>query len=618
MNELFRFDSQLKKYKQPFGAVVCGEQVKLSAYALRTDVLAVTLIMFSEYDGTQLHFKMQWSGLEGGYDVFEAEFNASENPGIFWYCFKLDTVDGRSVFFGKNGVQHDINNVLSFQLTVSAKSYTTPSWFCEGVTYHVFVDRFFRASSSPRLTEDPYFRVHTDTAETPHFRPNEQGVVENRDIYGGNLAGIVEKLPYLESLGVKTIYLSPVFEAWSNHKYNTADYKKIDSHFGDEGELKKLCRAAKKLGMRVILDGVFSHTGSDSLYFNREGRYGEGVGAWRDTQSPYRPWFDIDNNGNYSSWWGIDTLPQVNELNNEYQNFIINDEDSVIAHWMRAGVSGWRLDVADELPDEFISKLKKRAVSEKRDALIIGEVWEDASTKKAYGVNKTYFTDGVLDGVMNYPLKNAILDFLCGRMTAKAMKTALLSLVENYPLVSQRCLMNIIGTHDTVRAVNELSVGSLHNTSKEFRAERSLDENELKTGKTRLRQAAVIQYMFPGSPCIYYGDEIGMQGFEDPFNRRYFTWNDMDEELLSFYRKLGKIKACEPCMNNGSFSFLYARGDIVAISRGKVFAFVNRGGRAALFSVPEGFECVLENGGCKVKHGKLKIPPYSCCVLIKK
>lgn len=615
MEKLFIFDSQSEKYKVPFGAIKCGECVKLSASALCTEVASVKLITFSEYTGEKKENEMLWETRNGVYDTYSIEWTEFINPGIFWYWFAFRTVDGETLYFGKNGISDNENNVSSFQLTVASRDYTTPSWFSEGVTYHVFVDRFYRASASPDMPEDNYFAVHKDKAEMPYFKPNSKGVVENRDIYGGNLAGVIEKLPYLESLGVKTIYLSPIFEAWSNHKYNTADYKKVDSHFGDERVLSDLCREAKKYGMRVILDGVFSHTGADSIYFNREGRYGENTGAWNDKNSPFRNWFDIDENGKYSSWWGIDTLPQVNELNCDYTDYIINSEDSVIAHWMRNGVSGWRLDVADELPDEFIRQLKERARKENKDAIVIGEVWEDASTKKAYGVNKRYFTDGVLDGVMNYPLKNCILDFLCSRIGAEQAKSALMSVVENYPEISRRCLMNIIGTHDTVRAVNELSVGNLSYESKEFRAMRTLDENELKLGKARLRQAAILQYMFPGSPCIYYGDEIGMQGFEDPFNRRFYTWDNVDEDLLGFYRALGRIKTGNKCMNSAAFRVEYAKDDFLAVSRGQVKAFINRGGKCKLFKISDGIKIELACGNCRIKNGKLFLGSNSSCIL---
>ena len=615
MEKLFIFDSQSKKCKKPFGAIKCGECVMLSASALCTEVVSVKLVVFSEYDKKRDEYEMPWQGREGIYDAYGISLDGFKESGILWYWFALNTVDGKTLWFGKNGIVDNENNISSFQITVASCEYTTPSWFSEGVTYHVFVDRFYRASTSPELTEDAFFAVHKDKAELPYFKPNSKGVVENRDIYGGNLEGVIEKLPYLDSLGVKTIYLSPIFEAWSNHKYNTADYKKVDSHFGDEKILSGLCRAAKKYGMRVILDGVFSHTGSDSIYFNKERRYGENTGAWNDKNSPFRSWFDIDENGNYPSWWGIDTLPQVDELNRDYTDYIINGKDSVIAHWMRAGVSGWRLDVADELPDEFIEQLKARARKEDMEALVIGEVWEDASTKKAYGVSKKYFTDGVLDGVMNYPLKNCILDFLCGRISAKQAKGALMSIVENYPDISQRCLMNIIGTHDTVRATNELSVGNLAHKSKDFRATRVLDEKELALGKARLRQAAILQYMFPGSPCIYYGDEIGMQGFEDPFNRSFYTWDNVDEELLEFYRSLGKIKTGNKCMSTAPFSVDYAEGDFLAVSRGNVHAFVNRGEKCKMFKVSDELETVVVHGECLLSSGKLFLGSKSSCIL---
>lgn len=619
MDNLFLFNPQEREYKTPFGAVRCGEKIRISSKMCRTWVCDAELLVFSEKTGEDKCMPMVWDRKEKDMDVYVCELSADDTAGVFWYCFKVHTLDGNVVFCGKNGMVNELQSVQRYQLTVCSKNYVTPSWFSEGVTYHVFVDRFFRDSGSEKLSDDDFFYVHSDSSEAPFFKPNEKGEVENRDIYGGNIKGITEKLSYLETLGVKTIYLSPVFEAWSNHKYNTADYKKIDSHFGTEEDLSSLCKEAKKCGMRVILDGVFSHTGSDSIYFNREGRY-DNDGAFGNPDSKYREWFDFWENGKYSSWWGIDTLPQVNELASSYQDYIINDDDSVIAHWMRAGVSGWRLDVADELPDEFIGNLKTRALQENSEALVIGEVWEDASTKKAYGVNKTYFTDGVLDGVMNYPLKNAILSFLRREISAKHICDDLNSLVENYPDVSQRCLMNIIGTHDTVRVLNELSVGNLSGLSKEERAERELSEPEMKIGKTKLRQAAVMQYMFPGSPCIYYGDEIGMQGFEDPFNRRYFTWGNVDSELLEFYRKLGKIKADFKSLQNGEFTADFFGDDVLVLKRacdtnGSVISLVNRGEKTKLFKIPENFKIVLESGRCICKNGIFRLPESSCCII---
>ncbi len=616
MNGIFVFDPKLEKFKRPFGALRCGEKAYLSAYALYTEIKRVCVVLFSEYKREEVRFFLEWASREQEYDVLGVELDIFSFPDVFRYHFELETLDGNVLFCGKGGISDRYDAVEKYQITVFSEKYETPSWFSEGVTYHIFVDRFFRSQKSPVLEGDEYFYVHKDKSETPMYLPNDNGVVENRDIYGGNIEGIIEKLPYLEALGVKTIYLSPIFEAWSNHKYNTADYKKIDPHFGDDDSLKKLCNEGKKRGIKVILDGVFSHTGSDSLYFNREGRYGENNGAFRDRNSPFREWYDIDENNNYTSWWGIDTLPQVNELNESYLKFITGENDSVISHWMNCGISGWRLDVADELPDEFISKLRERARRENPEALVIGEVWEDASTKMAYGVNKTYFTEGVLDGVMNYPLKNAILDFLCYRIDAKGLSEAIQTLLENYPPDSLQSLMNILGTHDTVRVINELSVGSLGHTSKEYRSTYILSPQERALGRRRLYLAAVLQYMFPGSPCIYYGDEISIEGFEDPFNRRFFTWGDMDVGLLSFYRNLGKIKASEHSLHGKSrLTVKYAARDVIVLARGQLVAIINRGAKSRAFQLDKEFDMLLSAGKVIKKSKNVLLNSVSVCIL---
>ncbi len=612
------FDSKKSEYKEPFGAVPCGEDVRLSIKAERTGVHRLCLVMY--FDDEKRQMPMYWESFKLGFDVFSVKIKAPKAPGLIWYYFKIEKNDGEVLYFGKNDIAKSESEVRAFQITVYSKEYETPSWFSEGVTYHVFVDRFFRAKASGEISSDKDFYVHRNLSDIPQFRPNENGVVENRDIYGGNIEGICEKLPYLNSLGVRTIYLSPIFEAWSNHKYDTADYMKIDAHFGNESSLVKLCKEAEKYGIRIILDGVFNHTGADSVYFNKNGRYSGG--AWNDINSPYRAWYGIDTDGRYSSWWGIDTLPQVNEENPGYMDFIIRRDDSVISHWMDAGVSGWRLDVADELPDNFIRALKEKVREKKHDGIVIGEVWEDASTKEAYGVKKKYFTDGILDGVMNYPLKNAIIDFLCGNISAREMSGRLSELLGNYPPPSQRCLMNIIGTHDTVRAINALSVGNGQNMRKEERAEYTLSRTERELGKTRLFQAATLQYMFPGSPCIYYGDEIGMEGFEDPFNRRYFTWDKCGEDILSFYRALGEIKKNELCMHNGAFKILFARDDVISVMRGKmsehaVVAVVNRGEKTRFLRIDGKYNFKKKLGIGELKNGIIKINPFSSCIYVK-
>lgn len=522
---------------------------------------------------------MDWCGAEDGIDFCSCVLNADFPPGLVWYYFETIYHDGNVLYWGKNEFPSDAPQNV-YQLTVYGKAYNTPGWFCKGVTYHIFIDRFNRGKNTGEIISGPDFDVHADISETPEYLPDASGRILNRDIYGGNLQGIIEKLPYISSLGVTTVYLSPVFEAWSNHKYNTADYKKIDEYFGTEEDFKNLCENAARHGIRIILDGVFSHTGSDSIYFNINGRY-PGIGAAQSDNSIYRKWYTFDVNGNYSSWWGIDTLPQVNELEPSYLDFIVGGEDSVIAHWMKAGAAGWRLDVADELPDEFIRRLREKARSVKKDAIIIGEVWEDASNKHAYGVRKKYFTHSLLDGVMNYPIKNAILGFLTGEINAGELCERLMAIIENYPKPVHRCLMNIIGTHDTARAINALVCKDVLHESKSFKANYQMPADLYEKGKRMLRAAANLQFMYPGSPCVYYGDEIATQGFEDPFNRSFFRWDRIDNDMLAYYRKLGMLKKNSPAMQDGDFFATEIDNDCVTVSRNYndsdfVFSFVNR------------------------------------------
>ena len=324
----------------------------------------------------------------------------------------------------------------------------------------------------------------------------------------------MEKLPYLKELGVTCLYFTPVFESHSNHRYDTADYSKIDPLLGSEEDLTQLCAAARKLGIRVILDGVFSHTGSDSVYFNREGRYPT-QGAYNSQQSPYYPWYTFRQWPNsYDCWWNFDTLPNVNETNDSYNEYI-NGPQGIVRKWLKAGASGWRLDVADELPDLFLDRLHDAVKAEQPDALILGEVWEDASNKSAYGVRRRYLLGRQLDTVMNYPFRDAILGFLLGEDPARFAE-AVETIVENYPPQCLNLLMNHIGTHDTERALTVLGGEPAGARGREWQAAQKLTPAQRETGVKRLKLASLIQYLLPGVPCLYYGDEAGMEGYRDP------------------------------------------------------------------------------------------------------
>lgn len=401
------------------------------------------------------------------------------------------------------------------------KGFHCPSWMKEGLMYQIFPDRFARSAKYHAPVQNKAYILRDDWGGVPNHQPDEEGKVINNDFFGGNLLGIAEKLQYLSDLGVTVIYLNPIFEAFSNHRYDTADYKKIDPILGTEDDFRDLCRKAKELKIRIILDGVFNHTGSDSIYFNKYGRY-DSLGAYQSKDSPYYSWYKFtDYPDKYESWWGIDTLPHVNETDHSYMDFILNDDDSVVRYWLSLGASGFRLDVVDELPDEFLDRFREVVKKYDENAVIIGEVWEDAATKVSYGEKRRYLEGRQLDSVMNYPLRNGIINFLKGNITGKYLEETVESLKANYPETVFYGLMNILGTHDTKRILTVL--------------EYEKDEDK---AIRRLFVAIIIWAFMPGIPCIYYGDEIGMTGGKDPFNRGCFVSEDGNQKVFSHFKKI--------------------------------------------------------------------------------
>lgn len=552
------FHSRSTACKKPYGAVPAGQAVEFSVYPQRAQgALHVTL--WIEEDGCQAEsHPLHWCGYQGSHDRYTVTYTPP-HPGLYWYYFSVELADGLHYCARGYGGQAELLEAVGdkYQLTVYDGEYHTPRWFGEGITYNIFPDRFCRdkAPEQPE-SEGVVERVlHQNWDDIPVYLPDEHGEILNNDFFGGTLRGVYAKLDYLESLHVTTIYFNPIFQAYSNHRYDTGDYKRIDPLLGCEEDFRALCSEAARRGMRVVLDGVFNHTGYDSRYFNARGHY-DSVGAFQSKESPYFSWFDFHNWPNeYGSWWGIYTLPQVNESDGSYQDYIIEDEDSVVRRWLRLGASGWRLDVADELPDSFIRKLNAAARREKSDALIIGEVWEDASNKIAYSERRRYFQGGELDSVMNYPLRDAILGFLNGG-TAEHFAESMECIRENYPRDVFYNLMNVVGTHDTARALTLLGVTeSEWKMDRNGRAHYQLPPDRLEIALRRLRMAAVIQFTMPGSPTIYYGDEAGQQGFEDPFNRRTYPWGHENQELLAFYRKLCEIRAEEQALADGDLQF---------------------------------------------------------------
>ena len=411
------------------------------------------------------------------------------------------------------------------------------------------------------------------------WRPTKEGLVLNNDFYGGNFKGITEKMDYIASLGVSIIYLNPISKSFSSHRYDTGDYKTPDPMLGTEADFTAMCDAAHQRGIKVVLDGVYSHTGSNSLYFNKDKTF-PGQGAFNSKESPYYPWFTFHNwPYHYNSWWNFDTLPTVNKMDPNFIDYIITGEDSVVAHWLKAGADGFRLDVVDELPDEFIFLLKKRIREIRPDALLIGEVWEDASNKSSYGVRRRYFVDGVLDSAMNYPFRKAIIDFIRGWDGGPGLKNTVMTLAENYPPQVFQCNMNLLGTHDTMRILTALV--DTFDGGREEQAKRFLSRSQYLHAQERLIMAAFLQYTLPGSPSLYYADEAGMEGHKDPFNRRTYPWGHEDMDLLGHFKRLGQLrKTCE-VLRLGDIQFFRADDRQLGFSRSwqdkTVLVYMNRG-----------------------------------------
>ena len=543
------FDSRDPACKSPFGAVPCGTEVSFAVFCTdEENIVSGALHVTEEFAGREQTVPLTLSG-----GAWRCVYAAPRRPELAWYRFSLRRRSGETVTLAQR------------QLTVYEERGAAPDWFGRGVSYQIFPDRFCRSRVPDPAGLVGDRTVHENWQDTPEFRPDERGEIRNRDFFGGDLAGIISKLDYLKSLGVTTLYLNPIFEAASNHRYNNADYMAIDPMLGTAEDFRALCREAHARGMRVLLDGVFNHTGSASRYFNADGFYPE-LGAAQSKDSPYYNWYHFTHwPDSYDAWWGIKTLPAVEENQASYRDFIIRSEDSVVRHWLHCGADGWRLDVADELPDDFIAELRQAMDAEKPGCLLLGEVWEDGSNKIAYDRRRKYLLGRETHGLMNYPFRTAALDWLCGG-DAAAFRESMEQLRENYPSPAFYSAMNFLSTHDTPRILTLLG-GEPTPADKAERAAAQLSPAGRELARRRLMLGALLLYTFPGSPTVYYGDEAGMEGYEDPLNRRAFPWGAEDEELLRWYRKLGQLRGGRPSLQRGDICYLYADGSGLALRR---------------------------------------------------
>jgi len=568
-------------YREPFGALPTGGEIRL---ALRTvlEPEGPVLLHLHPEPGEARTVEME----KTGEDLWEARIRVPEEPGLLWYHFSA-VREERRLFCGRKTPETSGRGALyreaapSWQITVYRQGARVPVWFSDSAMYQIFPDRFRNGSPGGQVKNaPPGSLIHACWEDDPvYVRDPGTGAVVRWDFSGGTLEGIRQKLDYLKNLGVGCLYLNPVFMAASNHRYDTADYLRTDPLLGTTEDFENLCRQAARRGIRIVLDGVFSHTGSDSIYFNREGRF-PGPGAWQSVDSPYYSWYRFRRHpDDYEAWWDIPVLPNVNENDPGYQEFILG-RDGVQETWMKRGASGWRLDVADELPDEFIGKFRRFMKERDPDSILIGEVWEDATSKISYGARRHFLLGDQLDSVMNYPFRRAVTDFLTGKQEARQTHLVLMTLAEHYPPVYFHSAMNLLGSHDTPRILTELG-----------------------EDRRRLIQSLIWQMTFPGVPSVYYGDEAGLTGGKDPENRRTFPWGREDTGLQDLTRELLAIRRLYPVLTGGYWYSFYQGENLYGF-----FRYTRRERDALGRHRPTQMICVLLNRGDTEAAVELTLP----------
>ncbi len=579
-------NSREPEYRTPFGAVRAGSTVTIAVRVEEPPAAQLAVILRTWVDGEGERLRPMIPDGEGRY-VYQLECS---RPANIWYSFHtawheneneesdvhhlhLGAPQGHT---GGEGVMYDYTEVPSFQISVYEHRAIRPSWYERGMVYQIFPDRYRRDEHWHERTEAALDkprhgarrRLVEDWWEPPVYERNEDGSIACWDFYGGSLKGIEEDLPRLAELGITAIYLNPIFEATSNHRYDTADYLKIDPILGTEDDFRELCQAAEKFGISIILDGVFNHTGDDSLYFNRYGNY-PGEGAWQSEGSPWRGAYEFNEDGTYKCWWGVANMPDFN-LNSPLVRELLLGEDGVIRHWTRAGARGWRLDVADELTEELIADIKRVLLDEKPDGLLLGEVWEDASNKISYGQPRHYLQGAELDSAMNYPFRSMVIDFLMGNITAGEAAEVIWSLAENYPPEALACCLNLLGSHDRPRIASVLGGGPDESKlPEEERGRWRLTPEAMGLAKARFWLATLMQMTFPGVPSIYYGDEYGLEGLSDPGNRRGLPrpGDPHEYDMETIIKNASGVRRELPVMIDGSIEPFAVGDDVLGYTR---------------------------------------------------
>jgi len=590
-----RFDSRNTEFKAPFGAQPAGSEIKFSIGNDRPGLKRATLVIERrQMTGNQeqlayepvarIAMTPQSRGMGTGFTA-KHRFDAT---GIYGYWFEIETAQGSYALqnnkdtiywtrekgsMGPASVERlpsNLNRVRRYRQTIHAADFEVPAWAKDIVYYYVFPERFRNGdkANDPRpgggRPQDRYQDRDVERHATWNEKPFKPGTGDgsdklfNNDFFGGDLQGLIDKLDYIKSLGANALYLTPVFRAPSNHKYDAADYRQIDPAFGTNEDFVRLCAEAAKRGIRVIPDTSLNHVGSDSPYFNRFLNFPAGGafdGGKINPASPYASWFKFkpeerEPNKQFQGWVGVTDLPELNKDDPSWRAYAYRDKDSVTAYWLDRGAAGWRMDVVPWVPDDFWREWRQAVKAKNPDALTVAETWFDASK---------YLLGDMFDSTMNYIFRNAVLDYAAGKPAREAYANLEL-MREAYPQQALYALMNLLSTHDQARALHHFGY---HDDG---------DAKALKLAKQRLRLAVFFQMTYPGSPTIYYGDEVGLGGGDDPFNRAPYPWADEggqpDEALLADFKRLTKLRHDLPVLRHGSLSApLHVDEHVVVLAR---------------------------------------------------
>ena len=602
-----RHNSAIARYRSPLGAVAAGTKVKLR----------IDLEEKDGYKGAEVKAVINRNGETKSFpmkvhpDHVEGTITAPSDPKLYYYYFEV-TQDDKVSYIGCKEETCTGEACISdfvprgFQLTVFAKGFSTPDWSKNGIMYQIFPDRFAQGDEANLRRGVEYHKsmgrrviVHSSWNERPISKAvSGYDNYDPVDYFGGDLRGIINKLQYLADMGVTVIYMNPIVEAASNHRYNTGDYYMVDPILGTMDDFTELCNKAHKLGMKVILDGVYSHTGSDSRYFNKNYNY-DSCGAYQDPGSSYYSWYRFHGSRDeYDCWWGFHSLPEVNEFDPDWQNTVVTGKNSVMKFWLRKGADGFRLDVADELPDEVLELMRTAVKEVGDDRLLLGEVWEDGTTKVSYDKQREYCMGNALDCIMNYHLRKAIIAFLEQHIHGAGFANFLEMQQNNYPKEMYYSQMNLLSSHDVARIKTVLGTDNEGDgLSRDEQGRYVMTNREETRGRELMRLAYVLTFALPGMPCVYYGDEQEMEGFKDPFNREPFVTKS--PAMRRFISELGVFRRDTQALRTGSCGFTFRYNNVMVILRfilGGKDSFGNKGedGVYVILVNPTGLELKFE------------------------